>query len=584
MGKIIELPQSVISQIAAGEVIERPAYAVKELIENAIDALATHIKIIVEEAGLKLISVIDNGMGMDTDDLVLSVKPHTTSKITGDGLSRITSFGFRGEALSSIAAISSLTISSRRQQDKYGGKIISRGPTSSQDYSLDQPIRGRTSNQNAVLSIGMPYGTVVTIQSIFSSVPARKKFLKSEKTEFRHIIDIVTNLALAHPTIRFSLTHNSKHILDTVENSTLAHRVHQLLGAYTYAQLLPVDFEDSYISVKGYIGKPQSATANQSKQFTLIHNRPVTDSLVASAVKEAYGILLAPRSYPIFILFITLPHDMVDVNIHPRKEQIKFIENTFVFDSVKQAVVQTLEKSNLTYIDNTMDPPPFTQQTETFSGRDTESFAGQLLKSAVLTQQQTSIENKNRCLLIHNNYLLFQADDGLVMIDQHAAHERLLYEQFISTFIDKQSAGNKLRLKNPAIIELSVADAEIISEYIPTLNELGFEIESFGVNTCKVTTVPELFKDRNIRALFTEAIEDIRTKGTISDIDSRTKKMLAYLACRSAIMAGEPLNQEQARQLVEDLDKTPNAYTCPHGRPTRVHIPITHIHRLFKRK
>lgn len=570
MGKIIELPEHIVSQIAAGEVIERPAYAVKELLENAIDAGATQIKIDIEQAGLKKIVVIDNGVGMDKADLSMSFRPHTTSKL--ENLSYIKTHGFRGEALSSIAAISTFTIASRRKQDKIGYQITNQGETLSQGLTLTDNLQ----------PIGMPPGTVVTIQNLFSSVPARKKYLKSEKTEFRHIIDVVTHLAMAYPKIRFQLINNGKQVFDLPQNQTAEQRVASLMSASMVDQMIPVKHEDSYITTKGFIAKPQYNSTSQTKQFTFVNNRFVTDQSVATAVKEAYGVSLPYRTQPIFILFITLPHDTVDVNVHPRKERIKFIENKFVFDSVKQAVAETLAKNNLTFAGNDLiSDNILPEETYVFTGRDTESFAGQLLKE--LVKEDAGVVDSETFVQIHNCYIVTQSKQGLLVIDQHAAHERILYEQFLEAFQKQMSISATHQLTKSQLLELSISDAQIIEEHLTLFTTLGFEIEPFGENTYKIVAVPKLFKDRKIAPLILEALDDLRQRENIKDIDSRTKKLLAYLACRSAIKAEDKLTNSQMANLVQQLESYPVALTCPHGRPIKVEINQKQLAKAFKR-
>jgi len=302
MNKIHPLPDDIIARIAAGEVIERPVYAVKELLENAIDAKASVITIHIEEAGLKKITVIDNGEGMSKADILESFRPHTTSKIAGDTMHEIRTFGFRGEALSSIAAISDMTIASRLVTDTSG-------------YAIEL----KQGNIEKSGPIGIPAGTIVTVNNLFYTVPARKKFVKSIRTEFRHIIDLINIYALSYPNVRFTLIHNKKTILDISSNQSILDRIKQSLGEKIYRNIIPIQYEDGYIKLSGYISKPQVYAYTPEKHYLFVNKRKISDKLISQAIKDAYGTLLETSAYPAAILFIDVPYELVDVNVHPRK-------------------------------------------------------------------------------------------------------------------------------------------------------------------------------------------------------------------------------------------------------------------------
>lgn len=568
MSKIIQLPEQLISKIAAGEVIERPVYAVKELIENAIDAQATSIIIHIEQAGLRTITVIDDGEGMSPEDLQNSIKHHATSKlIDEDMLSHIPTLGFRGEALSSIAAISDLSISTKREENAIGttikvvnGEIVHSGP------------------------IGIPAGTHITVSNLFSSVPARKKFLKSEKTEFRLIAELVTQYALAHPHIRFSLMHNGKQVLDLPKLNNIHERVYLLFGKDIFTSLINLSHQDEYISMSGFLAKPPVASATSGKQHIFVNGRNISDKLISQIIREQLGTLLEKTQYPIFVLFLTIPYELVDVNIHPRKETIRFSNQQLLVETIQKAVQKTLEKNSISYSNSLFGEEP---ESSVFSkSGTTKTYAADMVRDHVVPWD---IRQKEKLLTtdiihIHNLYILTQTIRGFVLIDQHAAHERILYEQFSKEFQKQRKSTEQFTLKKPRRLELSIGDSNLIEEYQSKFSSLGITLEHFGGTTYLITAVPMLLKDRDHKTLLEEMLEELREEKEIGKVDKISQRMLAYLACRSAVMAGEKLNKKQMKELVEKLETTQNNLSCPHGRPTKIAVSLDQLHKLFKRK
>lgn len=565
MHKIIHLSQDIVSKISAGEVIERPAFAIKELIDNAIDAKATLIEIHVQDAGLKRITVIDNGIGMTKENITLSFLPHTTSKLTEEtDLIGIKTLGFRGEALASIAAISHMTIKSRTAENPGGNEIMI---------------------NNGVLEhispIGTPVGTTVVVDNLFHSVPARKKFLKSQKTEFRHITDTVMSISLSYPSIHFVLTHNKKPILDLAKKEDSLERVKNLFGRSLFEKLIPISFEDSYIKVSGFIGHPQIASKQNQKQYLFINNRPVTDRLISLSAKEAFGTLLSSSSTPVFSLFISLPHEMVDVNVHPRKEQVSFLDNKTIFDVIKQSISQTLNENNITF--------RLAKFKEEHSAKksETTSFAGVLLRESVLTPEKIT----NKLLLtnspfiqIDNTYILTLTKEGIELTDQHAAHERILFTEFTRAFINEKEKIKKFELPKPVNLQLSVLEKQILDEYESLFIDIGFSLNHFQGDSFVIHAAPLLFKGRNIEKIIRDMLEDLSDKESFSSIDLRSQRMITFLSCRAAVKAGDKLSIKQMRDLVHTLEKTENNTTCPHGRPTKIEISLEELHKSFKRK
>lgn len=567
MSKIHQLPPYLVAKIAAGEVIERPIYAVKELIENSIDAKADEITIHIEDGGLKKIMVTDNGEGMGEEDLKMCCKSHTTSKTAlDDTLIGIKSLGFRGEALASLSAVSYLTIKSRKKNESIGNQI---------DV--------KNGNVLNVTPCGMPQGTVVIAENLFSEIPARKKFLKTNQTEFRHIADIVSQYALAYSTIHFVLTHNKRRVFDFPKNHMNGERIQSILGKHMSNFLLPIKYNESYVSIRGYLAKPQLHSASSSKQFLFVNNRRVTDRLISLAVKEAYSTMLESSSFPIFALFLTLPYEMVDVNIHPRKEHIGIINNQIVFQIVKQAVLTTLQENNITFQNLSWK--------KTGIGT-TQSFAGKLLKKTILDKEIFKTPASTSITQLHALYILYETKNGLVFIDQHGAHERILFEKLLKVFLKQKKKQKSYQLPEPVALHLSPSEHLLLTEYIKLFKKLGFELTAvnnkvLGTKNLNdpliLTHVPFLFQDRDHKKFIQHLLERIEDDLPIKQVDAISEEMLAFLACRAAVKAGDTLTINQMKKIIEDLEKTPNNATCPHGRPTHIFTSLSELNSNFKR-
>lgn len=560
MSVIHQLTPEIVAKIAAGEVIERPAYAVKELIENALDAGSTSLKIEIEGAGLKRISISDNGRGMAKDDLLASFLLHTTSKIQGIAdLTGVRSFGFRGEALASMAGISSLTIRSREAGSASGYQIEVK------DGKLQQ-----------FSPVGTPPGTVVILEDLFDSVPVRKKFLRAQTTEARHIIEVVTQLALANPEAGFALAHNQKVLFHLPSGQTLPERMHKLLGASLTANLLPVNHETAYLKISGFVSKPQHSSRSAA-QYLFLNKRPISHPAINSAVRSAYGNLLEPHAHPFSLLNLTLAAEMIDVNIHPRKETVHFHNESAVVNAISQSISQVLHQNNLTYQATRQ------QQTGVVKDASTDSYAADLLKQVVLPPTRLLDTKPGQILQLHNLYLALPITTGLLLIDQHAAHERVLYERFEKAFKQEKQHSVTYELPKTVMFDLPIFEARVLQDNLSIFSQAGFDIDHFGVNTFKVTAIPMLFKDRNIVEIISDGIVDLIEGHMPRDVDQRSHRMLTFLACRSAIKAGDQLAQDQMQELLKDLSACENPYTCPHGRPTQYTIPLTELHKKFKR-
>jgi DNA mismatch repair protein MutL len=561
MGTIKQLSPEIIAIIAAGEVAERPSQIIKELIENSLDAGAKKIEIRLESSGLDFISITDDGQGMAEDDLLSCFLKHTTSKVyTKEDLAKVLSFGFRGEALSSIAGVSNLLIQSRELGQNNGFKVyLKRG-----ELEKIEPI-------------GMPVGTTVIVEELFSGVPARKKFLKNPALELRKVLEVITEFSLVNYKVSFALFNNGKNILHTGPNTiNLKERVSYLLGSKISDQLLSLELRLGKLNINGFISKPQLSRKNKSKQFLFINNRPISNHKISNIIKNTYGPLLEPRAQPIFILNIKIEPDQLDVNIHPHKRKVEFLELREILYFIQTAVENTLQANDLTY--------KFDQhstQKLTLRDRQTIGHTRDLLKEKtdIFNVKETPIEEE--IIQVDNTYLIYPSSQGLILVDQHAAHERILFEQFKNKFLNSDKKSTLL--KNKEEVKLSLVDLQKIKDLEEFLLKMGFK---FIKEKKKVylSHVPELMLKHDFLSLLSEIIDEHELGLSDSQVDSQTIRVLNFLACRNAIMAGEYLTLTERKNLIEKLDQTKGAYTCPHGRPVRVVMSVYELEKMFLRK
>jgi len=565
MGKIKYLSPEVITHIAAGEVIDRPAAVVKELIENALDAEASQITVTLEEGGVRKIIVTDNGFGMDQTDLELCFKAHTTSKLsTVTDLQSLSSLGFRGEALASIAAVSQLTIKSRPATE-----VIGTG------------LKIQYSHVQAMAPVGMASGTQVIVEDLFLNMPARRQFLKTSAAEIRAIIRLITHLALAYPATGFSVTHNGTPLLDFSNQHTFSDRVRVILGEDMATSLVPVQHSQENMNISGFISKPQQARTSSSYQYLVVNNRIVRQPGVSQIIKEAYGTLLPPRLQPVFVINIQLPSRHVDPNIHPRKEQVDIQGEATLKTVLRQLVKNVLHQQDLTYQYHST----LAHEAQLFNDAGADPALSGVLRDATdpWDVRRTQIDLHSDIAQVHKLYLIVQTNKGMLIIDQHAAHERILYEQFKATFEQMSHNDTPYLLPEPHLLTLPVADLPVLEEHRTIFTALGFDIEPFGNTTYKITAVPALFKSHDIGALVTGVLDDLRHKVGTINLEKAAHKTLAYLACRTAIKAGDTLSPLERHELIKKLNQTPGQYTCPHGRPVQVEVDLNTLHHMFKR-
>jgi DNA mismatch repair protein MutL len=567
------LPPEVASQIAAGEVIERPASVVKELLENALDARAKTISINVEGAGKALIEVADDGMGIPSEELAVAVERHATSKLTSaQDLFNISTLGFRGEALSSIGSVSRFILTSRSQEAEVGARLIVEG---GQPYQVE--------------IIGGPVGTVARVENLFFNVPARLKFLKSDSTERSQIDALVTRYALAYPSVRFHLKQESRPAFQTSGNGDRREVLAGVYGIDIARQMLEVQSIDQSLSVRGFISPLSLTRSNRKEIIFFVNGRPVQDTTLSAALVKAYQNMLMVGRFPMAVLFLELPPESVDVNVHPAKAEVRFREKDQVFSGVQRAVRRAL----LAY-----SPIPQVERSKSwnFSGENSEintrhdwtaesRYDGSLDPSQATDLSPASLPFGDVPLLrligqIAGTYLVAEGPDGLYLIDQHAAHERVLFEKLTS---QKESSIDSQALLQPVSVDLNPAAARLISEQLPILTKFGFSIEPFGPSTFLIRAVPTLLIGSNPAAALHVLVEDFEEDERPLQTEIETK-IIARVCKRAAVKAGQLLTLQEQQALLRDLESCQSPRTCPHGRPTMIHLSVDLLERQFGRR
>ncbi len=625
MMKIKILPEILSNKIAAGEVVERPASVVKELIENAIDAKSTRIWVEIEKGGRSLIQVSDNGMGMNRDDALLSIERYATSKIATDpDLFSIKTLGFRGEALPSICSVSRFSLVTRAKDTDVGVKIIIHG--------------GKIIN---VEETGTSPGTMVTVHSLFYNTPARRKFLKTINTEMGHIADTLAGMALGNPHIRFKLTHNKKTVKSWTRAKDPGDRVGDVLGRSTRNHLFKINFENPMVSITGWVGHPDISRSTTRGAYLFVNNRWVRDRMIQHALFAGFSGRLMKGRHPVAVLFITVPHDQVDVNVHPTKHEVRFIHQRVVHDAVKQAVYTGLSDFAAPFWSKPgagakrpaspliSEPVSSFSQKKQFTGPQTikpaaAGFSNTGFRSTPnpskedITQQNASdptfsinpdapshedqhhdskAQNRGSFEIVqssiwekrffkdltvigqyHGTYIICESENSLVLIDQHAAHERIVFEALKKQAAEKKPAAQRLLL--PETIETGYSEAQILIKLIPQLDVYGLEVDHFGGNTFVVKSIPTLLDNRNIERLITELVEKTAEIGVDSKLEKAMDECLMIMACHSAIRARHRLTDREISAMLVQLDGCENPSNCPHGRPTWIQWRLSSIFAL----
>lgn len=605
MARIKQLSTHEAQKIAAGEVVERPSNVVKELIENSLDAGATHITIYIEDAGKKLIRIVDNGYGMNAEDAHLCFKHHATSKITTvEQLSNLLTFGFRGEALSSIAAVSKITLVTKETDAPLGIKLQLENLQAISEQSI-------TCND----------GTDLVISDLFYNVPARKKFLKTNDTEWRQIQLLFQAFCLDYKQIHFSLYHQNTLIYNCPPVTDLANRISQLYDHTIAAQTLPITYEHDGIRLEGVISSHTYGRYDRSAIFFLVNKRWVKNHNLGKALLKGYANVLPPDKYPLACVHITLDPAHVDINIHPRKEEVQFLHPRITEHAITNAVKSALENHLSTQLNKKVQfhsapswqtrpashsfsrlPDTFNQSPTVESIAPTPYAASSLVVSPVMQSafiqpqhidetgfQTQAIPEVTEYVDIqivgqlHKTYILIEEKDGLFMIDQHAAHERILYEQFSTHFEDVAT----IALLFPSIINLSEHEMSLLMAHQQLFANNCITLEQLGFNQITITAIPVHLKEINMEELVHQTIgwiEENKKSDPELFYKKVNEKLHAQMACKAAVKAGDILTLTQMHQLITDLQKVNNRFTCPHGRPTGWNISLYEIEKKFKRK
>ena len=633
MSSIQFLPSHLINQIAAGEVVERPANALKEIVENSLDAGATHISVEIAGGGIKLLRVCDNGCGMEADDLPLALSRHATSKIKSlADLERVKSMGFRGEGLASIASVSLLTLTSRTTQNAHAHQIRA------SDGALGE-----------VAAAAHPVGTTIEIAELFFNTPARRKFLKSENTEYAHCATMLERLALANPAVAFSLKNNGKTVFDYPAQA-LGERVAAIMGVAFQAAALPIDSQAGEMALRGFVSKPTFAQGKSDKQFFFVNNRFVRDKVMLHAVKQAYRDVLHHQITPAFALFLDLPPEQVDVNVHPTKTEIRFRDSQAVHQMIFHALNKALAETRADVTESVSNagvllqqrfaPQPHAHPTvpdaTLLSGSlkteipAADAFSGSP-KSAPMPYQAAARAPQQRPLSLNENraalqayaelyredddlaafasraeptqangqpenayplgfaiaqllgiYVLAQAADSLILVDMHAAAERVNYEKMKA----QRSASGSLKtqmLLIPVAFEATHAELAARADYAAELAQYGLDLADLGNGQIAVRAVPQMLGKSDVAALARDVLRELAAVGSSQTIEAKENQILSTMACHGSIRAGRQLTLPEMNALLRDMEATPRSNQCNHGRPTWVKLTLADLDGLFLR-
>ena len=612
MASIKVLPQTVVTKIAAGEVIERPASVLKELIENSIDAGATLIEVQLEDGGKKLIKVSDNGIGMDREDVGIAFLSHATSKLRSDeDLFSIKTLGFRGEALPSIGAISQTRIISRTKDALIGSEIKIEG-----------------GNLNKVKEKGSPEGTQIDVHNLFYNTPVRRKFLKSTQTEMAHISEMVTRFALAYPNIHFNVTHNGKKTLTFPTAKDFKERITTIFGNEIGKNLITINLKEPDIAIYGYILPPTHNRPNTKMQFIFLNGRYIRDNIISHAINSAYQNLLMSRRSPIVFLNLQINSSDVDVNVHPTKIEVRFKNTGLIHDqlysAIHSALMQTefhsplqftgrhnytgIETSPVTVTGRSVpdgnagipqkqgEGVSLNEKKETVMKSMSDFFSRSLDKEAPCRKDEhkqthlPSSENEGlfkresrltSCIQVHNSYIVEETADGLNIIDQHALHEIILYHEIWERIKSSKLAIQKLLI--PELIELTPRDFVTIMSLRNEFCTLGLEIEEFGKSTTAIRTHPQILKNLDFHGLIQSVLEEIDSDEIKGETDNILRKIAKIMACKGAVKAGQRLTSQEIQSLLERRKNDIVTDFCPHGRPTTLEFKMSELEKQFKR-
>ncbi|GJL77984.1 MAG: DNA mismatch repair protein MutL [Nitrospinaceae bacterium] len=608
------LPDALANQIAAGEVVERPASVVKELIENSIDAEATRIQIDIEAGGKSLIKVVDNGTGMSKENARLAFARHATSKIAHpEDLEVIHTLGFRGEALPSIASVAKVRLSTACDENQ-GGTLVS--------------VEGGTMGD--LKDIACPQGTTLEIAQLFFNTPARKKFLKGDSTEFSHIAQVVTHQALANPHIHFTLKHNGREIINTLPTEQFLYRIAELFGAELAKELVTVNRESGKYKLQGYISSPIYTRSNRSAQYCFINGRFVRDKVILHATQQGYSHLLPKGRHPVIFLDLSMDPKLLDVNVHPSKAEVRFAFQQEVHQLVSEEVRNALSRNEKASVTTVQEEPesygkpsgesprplnhPLIQSLPTPSRNIGNAYSASRqgdFSEALRTMYQPHAEGSPSSRgpaghqpvtfdkkpvpvsnlifsefqplgQLDNSFIVMQGKKGMVIVDQHVAHERILYERFRDAAKNKKVEVQQLLF--PIAVEVSPGESELLGQHLEKLGEWGLELEAFGKNEFLLRSVPAILKNNDHEQIIREIVELLPRQGESQVLQGKYEEILIMMSCRNAIKVNHPMGPDQIAQLIADLEQTEMPFTCPHGRPIALFFDIEDLLRKFLRK
>jgi DNA mismatch repair protein MutL len=601
MGKIRLLPDELVSKIAAGEIVERPASVVKELIENSLDAGSTLIRLDVRAGGKRLISVSDNGEGMTRDDALLSLERHATSKIREiKDLFSIKTLGFRGEALPSIAGVSRFRLTSRTRGEIVGVRISVNGGT-----------------LKSVEEIGCPEGTTVEVANLFYNTPARLKFMKSDETELSNILDIVQREALSHADVGFECLHEGRMLIRLPARKTVKERLSEI---FPDTELFEVRAESDGIRVFGFMGGPQDARSTAQKLYAYVNGRAVRDRFLSRMMIDSYGRLIDKGKFPQGVLFVEAPADEIDINVHPTKNEVRFRRSRMVGDLIKSSVMSMLR-----------DAPwikGYHQRVENavrsfYEDRDSLDYTStKLTMGASPHESRSSIIESKDSLKLHSNeglnlsdegpsdsmepeaqalfgkrgffssleilgqlgrlYIVCASKEGMILIDQHAAHERVNYERLKNAYLKRKGLENQ-ELLIPLTIDLSPQEEMVLSKHKEDLESLGIKLEEFGNGSFVVRSIPSILKNAEVEGIMKDVIGELSLLEEERSLDNKVDHLISTMACHSSVRANDWLNREKMIALLEDLDRAEFPHSCPHGRPVAREITFEELEKMFKR-
>jgi DNA mismatch repair protein MutL len=601
MGQVQLLPDTVASQVAAGEVVERPASVAKELIENSIDAGARKIEILIRRGGISLIRVVDDGCGMDRDDALLSLERYATSKIrSAADLQAVGTLGFRGEALPSIASVSRFRLTTRERNAFAGTEIAVNG--------------GKI---DIVRDGGEAPGTQVEVRSLFFNVPARRKFLRSENTESRNIEHQIHLQAIGHPQIAFTLLRDDRLVFQLPATTTLGDRIRDLYGAGLLERLVQLHgVAPRKIQIRGFIGQAGLSRQTRAQQLIFVNGRAIESSLITSAIREGYHTALMKGQYPVTFLFLDLDPAAVDVNVHPSKREVRFCDPNALREAIVRCIQQTLERGRAEWQEKFRAPPaapslrgttsasseiavaaaprelPQFEREFALRGQKTvEPAVGRRENMPVPSQEKlgpdiarsTPVQQQFQIIGVLNKlYVLMENADGLVLVDQHAAHERILFEELRRRMEEQGVPSQKLLLSQ--IFDLPPRDADWVERNMPILQKMGIGIESFGPNTFKIDSLPLFLNASDPVQFMRKVIDDLKSASSSSSEMRLGEDMIAKTVCRHAVKANDPLRYPEVEKLIRDLLDCDLPYCCPHGRPTMIQISLAELEKKFGRK